>query len=221
MPRDMRATFTRRKLFPGSYGILGLLVALLGGCSSFHNVSIVSHGDGMAEESTEAIPTPAPAPPPVASHPSAPETESDSSFPVVSQPLKPQPVPPTMGSAIATQSADDSILPRTLEDVFFDYDQYTLRGDAASALEQNAKVLLKRYSNREILIEGHCDERGTEEYNLILGERRAMVVKNYLVDLGVPVANLRILSLGKNEPFCLQPTLQCFQQNRRAHFVLK
>ncbi|MDH4194495.1 MAG: OmpA family protein, partial [Nitrospirota bacterium] len=97
----------------------------------------------------------------------------------------------------------------------------TLRGDAASALEQNAKVLLKRYSNREILIEGHCDERGTEEYNLILGERRAMVVKNYLVDLGVPAANLRILSLGKNEPFCLQPTLQCFQQNRRAHFVLK
>ena len=219
MPRDMRATFTIRKLFLRSYGILGLLVALLGGCSSFHNVSIVSHGDGMAEESTEAIPTPGPLP--VASHPSAPETESDSSFPVLSQPLKPQPAPPTMGSAIATQSADDSILPRTLEDVFFDYDQFTIRRDAIPVLEQNAKVLLKRYPTREVLIEGHCDERGTEEYNLILGERRAMAVKNYLVDLGVSASSIRVLSLGKNEPFCLQPTRECFQRNRRAHFVLK
>jgi peptidoglycan-associated lipoprotein len=204
-----------RKLFLQSYGILGLLVALLGGCSSFHNVSIISHGDAMAEKSTDSTPAP------VASHPSAPETEADSPFPVVSQPSKPQTVIPPMGAAIAAQSADDSILPQTLEDVFFDYDQYTIGGDAISALEQNAKVLLKRYATRVILIEGHCDERGTEEYNLILGERRAMVVKNYLVDLGVPASSLRVLSLGKNEPFCLQPTLQCFQQNRRAHFVLK
>jgi peptidoglycan-associated lipoprotein len=197
------------------YGILGLLVVLLSGCSSLHNVSIVSHGDEMAGESTDSFS------PPVASQPSVPETESDSSFPVAAQPAKPQTVAPPMGSAIAAQSADDSILPRTLDDVFFDYDQFTIRRDAIPVLEQTAKVLLKRYPTRELLIEGHCDERGTEEYNLILGERRAMVVKSYLVVLGVPASVLRVLSLGKNEPSCFQPTLQCFQQNRRAHFVLK
>lgn len=207
----MRVPFAMRRLFLQNCIIFWLLVALLGGCSSFHHVSIVSHGDGMSEESTDSTPASSPV---ASSQPAAPEKEADS-------PPKPKAVTPPMGSAIAAQSADDSVLPQALEDVFFDYDQYTIRSDAISALEQNAKVLLKRYATREILIEGHCDERGTEEYNLILGERRAMVVKNYLVDLGVPASSLRVLSLGKNEPFCLQPTLQCFQQNRRAHFVLK
>jgi len=126
-----------------------------------------------------------------------------------------------MGSAIIAQSADDSLLPWTLEDVFFDYDQYSIRKETVPTLKQNAQVLLKRYPTREVLIEGHCDERGTEEYNLILGERRAIAVKNYLVNLGASASSIRVLSLGKNEPFCLQPTPRCFQQNRRAHFVLK
>src|SRR5690606_23966143 len=65
------------------------------------------------------------------------------------------------------------------------------------------------------------DERGTEEYNLVLGNRRARAVKNFLVDLGVPSSNLQVMSLGKNEQFCLQATRQCFQKNRRAHFVLQ
>lgn len=217
MPPDIGVKSTMRKLFLRHYKIFGLLVVLLGGCSSFHNVSMVSHGDDMAKESTES------SPPSLAeeNHPSFPVTKSDSSVPVVPQPSKPQTVPPPKGAAIAAQSAEDSILPRALEDVFFDYDQYTIRRDAVFVLEQNAKVLLNGYSTREILIEGHCDERGTEEYNLVLGERRATVVKNYLVDLGVPASNLHVLSLGKNEPFCLQPTLECFQQNRRAHFVMK
>lgn len=194
-----------------NYGIFWLLVVLLGGCSSFHNVSIVSHGDAMDAMPEEAID----------SSPSLPPVVSQSSVPVVAQPSKPQSVTPPMGSAIAAQTADDSILPRILEDVFFDYDQYIIRRETIPVLEQNAKVILKRYPTREVIIEGHCDERGTEEYNLILGERRAMMVKNYLVDLGVPASNLRVISLGKNEPFCLQSTLQCFQENRRAHFVLE
>ncbi len=126
-----------------------------------------------------------------------------------------------MGSGITAQSADDSLLPWKLEDVFFDYDQYSIERETVPTLMQNAQVLLKRYPTREVLIEGHCDERGTEEYNLVLGERRAMAVKNYLVDLGVTASSIRVLSLGKHEPFCLQSTLRCFQQNRRAHFVLK
>jgi peptidoglycan-associated lipoprotein len=177
----------------------------------------MSHGDEMAGEATESSPPPSP----VVSFPSVPEVELETSDPVVPQSSKPQTVTPPKGSAIAAQSAEDSILPRVLEDVFFDYDQYIIRKEDIPALELNARVLMKRYPTREILIQGHCDERGTEEYNLILGERRAIMVKNYLVDLGVPASNLRVLSLGKNEPFCHQPTLQCFQQNRRAHFVLE
>ena len=126
-----------------------------------------------------------------------------------------------MDSVILAQSADESTLPWTLEDIFFDYDQMSIRRDAIPLLEQYAKVLLKRYPNQDVLIQGHCDERGTEEYNLILGERRAQAVKEYLVDMGIPSANLRVLSLGKNQPFCLQHTHGCLQQNRRAHFVLK
>ena len=200
-----------------NYGIFWLLIALLVGCSSYHNVSIRSHGDEMPGEATESSPPPSP----VVSLPSVPEIELETSDPVVPQSSKPQTVIPPKGSAIAAQSAEDSILPRVLEDVFFDYDQFIIRREDIPALELNARVLMKRYPTREILIQGHCDERGTEEYNLILGERRAIMVKNYLVDLGVPASNLRVLSLGKNEPFCHQPTLQCFQQNRRAHFVLE
>lgn len=129
--------------------------------------------------------------------------------------------PPSIESPGTVPSPELSRLPSTLEDVFFDYDQYTIRKEAISSLEQNANVLLTHYPNRTILIEGHCDERGTEEYNLVLGNRRARVVKNFLVDLGVPSSNLQVLSLGKSEPFCLQATRQCFQKNRRAHFVLQ
>jgi peptidoglycan-associated lipoprotein len=82
-------------------------------------------------------------------------------------------------------------------------------------------MLLKRYANRQVLIQGHCDERGTEAYNFILGERRATGVKNYLVNLGVEASQLQVLSLGKSQPFCPQRTISCFRQNRRAHFVLK
>lgn len=205
------------KLFFQYCGLFGLLAVILSGCSSFHRVSIVSHGDEMAEASTDS-PSP-----PVVSDLSDPAIERVVPPPVASQPSEPViprvVIPP--GSAITTQSAKDPPLPLELEDVFFDYDQYTIRKDAVSALEQNAKVLLKHYPTSEVLIEGHCDERGTEEYNLVLGERRAAVVKSYLMNLGVPSSNLRILSLGKNEPFCLQPTFDCFQQNRRAHFVLQ
>ena len=203
-----------RKLFQGNCAILGFLVVILSGCSSWHHVSIVSHGDELAKESPDSSSVP------VVDAPSASVLKPDLSFPIVSQPSTPQSVIPPMGSAIAAQSAEDSLLPRTLDDVFFDYDQFTIRQDAIPALEQNAKVLMERYLTQKVLIEGHCDERGTEEYNLILGERRAMAVKNYLVDLGVPASSIRVLSLGKHEPFCRQTTLRCFQQNRRAHFVL-
>ena len=189
-----------------------LLVAILSGCSSWHHVSIFSHGAEPVEESPDSSPVSVVSAPPV----SVPEPEP--SLPIVSQPLISE-SPPAIDD-INAQSGDHSLLPSTLEDVFFDYDQYYIRSEAVPILMQNAEVL-SRHATRTVLIEGHCDERGTEEYNLILGERRAMAVKNYLVDLGVSASSIRVLSLGKNEPFCFQPTRECFQQNRRAHFVLK
>ena len=211
-----------RKMFQRYSGVVLLFLWLLVvGCSSVREVSMVSH-----EKEGPPEPTPTPltsdSPPPT----SLPEREPMISASKKSSPDLPfardEPAKkPKRDSAILAKPAEDPTLPWTLEDVFFDYDQMSIRRDAIPLLEQNAKVLLKRYPNRDVLIQGHCDERGTEEYNFILGERRAKVVKDFLVDLGIPASNLRVLSLGKNQPFCPQRTLQCFQENRRAHFVLQ
>ncbi len=112
-------------------------------------------------------------------------------------------------------------LPFTLSDIFFDYDQYTLHERDIKTLETNAQVLLGRYAKKKILIQGHCDERGTEEYNIVLGVRRAQAVKDYLVDLGVPSENVGVLSYGKEKPFCTQHSWNCWKHNRRSHFVFQ
>ena len=108
----------------------------------------------------------------------------------------------------------------TLADVYFDYDRFSLREDATKKLDANAQLLVGKLSNRKVVIEGHCDERGTQSYNMILGERRAQAVKKFLVDLGVPEKNLEVISLGKEKPFCTEHSMNCWQENRRGHFVL-
>jgi len=105
-----------------------------------------------------------------------------------------------------------------LEDIFFDFDQYTIRRDAQSTLSANAAWINGR-SGRAVVIEGHCDERGTQAYNLVLGEKRARSVKRYLEDLGVPASRLKTTSYGELRPFCKERDESCYQQNRRAHFV--
>ena len=193
----------------------------------------MSHGDEevMEEEEVTETASVSPSSPPMIS-PAFPQLEQEEGklvLPVLPTtkplPIIPPLVPPSGqgsgGAEIFAQSAEDTTLPWTLQDVFFDYDQMAIRSDAIPLLERNAKVLLKRFANREILIQGHCDERGTEAYNLILGERRATAVKNYLVNLGVTASRLRVLSLGKSQPFCLKRTISCFRQNRRAHFILQ
>ena len=215
------------------YGIFFASLLLPIGCSAFHGVSVVSHGgedveivEGVSENGSVT----ASAPPIVGSvSPQLEQEEKNPSPPVLptTKPVPMIPSPPVLSSdsglieeEILAQSAEGTTLPWTLQDVFFDYDRMAIRRDAIPILEQNAKVLLKRYANREVLIQGHCDERGTEAYNHILGERRATAVKNYLVSLGVAASQLRVLSLGKSKPFCQQRTISCFRQNRRAHFVL-
>ena len=106
-----------------------------------------------------------------------------------------------------------------LTDAFFDYDQSDLREDARTALAADAEWL-KKYPTVQVLIEGHCDERGTGGYNLALGDRRANAAKEYLVSLGIDGSRLETVSYGKERPFCTESNESCWQQNRRAHLVI-
>lgn len=107
-----------------------------------------------------------------------------------------------------------------LGDIFFDFDQYLVRRDAQTVLQANA-LWLKNAGSRSITIEGHCDERGTEAYNLVLGEKRARSTKRYLEDLGVPGSRMKVTSFGEVRPFCRDRTEECYQLNRRSHFVVQ
>jgi peptidoglycan-associated lipoprotein len=108
----------------------------------------------------------------------------------------------------------------SLADVFFDFDQHTIRTDALSTLSDNA-AWINSAPGKAIVIEGHCDERGTQAYNLVLGDKRARSVKRYLEDLGVPASRLKTTSYGELRPFCKERDERCYQQNRRAHFVVQ
>jgi peptidoglycan-associated lipoprotein len=101
-------------------------------------------------------------------------------------------------------------------DVYFAFDQYDLDDESMGTLSRNARIL--REAGVTVLISGHCDERGTIEYNLALGERRARAVRDYLVSLGVPSSQLRITSFGESKPFAMGSTEDAWAQNRRAHF---
>ena len=107
-----------------------------------------------------------------------------------------------------------------LRDVFFDFDKATIRPDAARTLDANIGWL-KANSSALILIEGHCDERGTNAYNLVLGERRAKATQDYLVARGVAAARITIISYGEERPACTARNEACWAQNRRAHFLTK
>ena len=139
---------------------------------------------------------------------------------------KPVAVPATMEPKVTTevvappQAKPETPTPSTLEltDVFFDYDRFMLRDDAREALTGDGKFLVDNAGAR-VLLEGHCDERGTVEYNLALGERRASAVKGYLVQYGVDASRLSTISYGEERPFALGQNEAAWAQNRRVHFV--
>jgi peptidoglycan-associated lipoprotein len=106
-----------------------------------------------------------------------------------------------------------------VKDAYFNYDKADIRTDARDALSQTAQFL-RSNPQMKVVVEGHCDERGSTEYNLALGDRRAASAKQYLVSLGIPADRLETVSYGKERPFCSASTEECYQQNRRAHFVL-
>lgn len=112
----------------------------------------------------------------------------------------------------------DELFTREVRDAFFDFNKADIRSDARDALGKTADFL-RNYPQVRVTIEGHCDERGSTEYNLALGDRRASAVKQYLVSLGISADRLNTVSFGKEKPFCMQTTEDCYQQNRRGHFV--
>ena len=123
-------------------------------------------------------------------------------------------LPPSAPSSLAAGAGSD------LGDIFFDFDQYAIRKDAQPVLEADA-AWMKSAAAKSVLIEGHCDERGTQAYNLVLGEKRARSTKRYLEDLGVSGSRLKIISYGEIRPFCKERDETCYQKNRRAHFVVR
>jgi peptidoglycan-associated lipoprotein len=125
---------------------------------------------------------------------------------------------------VATAAAEtaeptmDELFRRSVFDAYFDFNKADIRSDARDALGKTADFF-RNYPQVRVTIEGHCDERGSTEYNLALGDRRASAVKQYLVSLGISADRLNTVSFGKEKPFCMQSTEACYQQNRRGHFV--
>lgn len=107
-----------------------------------------------------------------------------------------------------------------LQDVYFEFDKWKISDAGKQALATDAQWL-KTNQEKALTIEGHCDERGTQAYNLVLGEKRAKAVRSYLVDLGIDPKRLAVASYGKDRPFCRDHTEDCYQQNRRGHLVLR
>ncbi len=126
---------------------------------------------------------------------------------------------PGNGSVPGSKGATSSPDLTGLGDIYFDFDRYHIRKDAQPVLEGNARWL-RVESGKSFLIEGHCDERGTLAYNLVLGEKRAKSTMRYLEDLGIPVSRIQTTSYGKERPYCKERNEGCWQQNRRAHFVV-
>ena len=115
---------------------------------------------------------------------------------------------------------DSKFFAEKIRDVYFDYDQYSIREDARIALMATARALNERPGIR-VTIEGHCDERGSEKYNLALGDRRANAVKEFLVDQGINGSRIETITFGEERNTCEAQTEECWQQNRRAHFVMR
>jgi peptidoglycan-associated lipoprotein len=160
-----------------------------------------------------AIPPPAAAPPPSGSVSRVPTPPEPVAEPTIVPPE------PLREDSIASASLDDINRNSPLKPVFFEYDSSELEGDARGVLDANALVL-KKYPSWTITIEGHCDERGTAEYNLALGERRAVASRAYLVSLGISADRLRTVSYGKEFPFEPGHDENAYVKNRRAHFVI-
>lgn len=136
--------------------------------------------------------------------------EATARLTVTQAPAPPPPAAPTV--------SDEDLFSQNVKDVYFDYDKADVRGDQQSSVQADAQFL-NQHSNINITVEGHCDERGSTEYNLALGDSRASAVKSALTAAGINASRIKTISYGKEKPFCTESNEACWQQNRRGHLV--
>ena len=176
-------------------------------------------GAGCAKKKVAAATPPAPqqtAP--------APARQQANSTPAQRTPPPPEraSTPPSQRMPTAAEKARIETLLARIEDAYFDYNQHTLRPDAITALQADSTELrdiISQYPDYKLTIEGHCDERGSEDYNMALGDARAKAAKDYLVGVGISSAQLNVVSYGKDKPVCEDHDEACWQKNRRIHIV--
>jgi peptidoglycan-associated lipoprotein len=130
--------------------------------------------------------------------------------------VTPPPPPPPPPAAPTVSDAD--LFSQYIKDVYFDYDKSDVRGDQQSSVQADV-AFLNQHPNISFTIEGHCDERGSTDYNLALGDKRANAVKDALISGGVSASRIKTISYGKEKPFCTESNEACWQQNRRGHLV--
>ena len=171
-------------------------------------------GAGACAKKNPPVARPMPPPPASDAVPERPPAPPEP----VSEPAPVPPVPVT-DDPIGSKTLDDINRDSPLKPVFFGLDQSEVDAAGQQVLQTNAEVL-KKYSSWQITVEGHCDERGTAEYNLALGERRAVSARNYLVSLGIPADRVKTVSYGKEFPFDPAHNEGAWAKNRRAHFVV-
>ena len=187
-----------------------MCVVVLAGCAKRPAMTAAS-----APAPTGAAQATAPPPAPATSPSPAPTAPTPAPAP-----MAPAPAPPAVTAAPAARPVVQEFAANpNLKDIHFDFDKYDIRPGDAKILDGNAGWL--KGNNDLVLIEGHCDERGTNEYNLALGERRAKATMNYLVSQGVQAARITIISYGEERPLCTEHNEACWARNRRAHFLSK
>lgn len=158
-----------------------------------------------------APPAPAPAPPP-STTPAAPPPPPPAP--------KPAPTPaPSEEEVFRSKTLEQLNSEKPLGDIFFGYDVSDLTEESRGILQRDVDWM-KKWTTTKVMVEGHADSRGTNEYNLALGERRADTVRDYLVSLGVSTDRITIVSKGEEQPFCSEESESCWQQNRRGHFII-
>ena len=162
------------------------------------------------------VPAPAATPPPPPAAPAPPPPPPPQPTP---PPPPPAPTPLTEEQIFSQKTVEQLNAEKPMAEAYFDLDQSALRDDARAAVSRNADWM-KRWMSTRVTVEGHCDSRGSAEYNLALGQRRASAVKDYLVSLGVSADRVTVVSKGKEQPVCTEQNEACWQLNRRGHPVI-
>lgn len=177
-------------------------------------VTVLAIGAAACRKKTPPVARPVMPPPATTAEPARPPAPPE---PVGEKPMVAEPA--IAEDAMASRTLDELNRDSPLRPAFFGLDSAEVSSEAQQVLNANAEVL-KKYPTWVVTIEGHCDERGTAEYNLALGERRAVAVRTYLVSLGIPAERLKVISYGKEFPFDPAQTEEAYAKNRRGHFVI-